>query len=52
MKEQLPPSSMGDLREISQEQKKDDIFKLIVFVYPAVLLLLIVLTFAAFVATA
>ena len=52
LKEQLPSPSVGDLREISQEQKKDDIFKLIVFVYPAVLLVLIALTFAAFVATA
>jgi hypothetical protein len=40
-----------DLRTISQK-KKGDIFQLIVFAYPAILLLLIALTFIAFVRTA
>jgi len=39
------------LRAISPERKKGDIFKLVVFFYPAILLLLIVVTFGAFVWT-
>jgi len=51
LEEQLPYPLTYDLRTISQKCKKRDIFRLIVFLYPAALLLLIVVTFGAFVWT-
>lgn len=49
--EKLPSLLKTDLRVISPKRKKGDIFKLVVFFYPAILLLLIVVTFGAFVWT-